>query len=145
MTYTDQFRKIDPYDWFCGPRSHIQSQVSAGFEHFSSNQNSEWALSVYNPYFASRSESTACEYDENKWQQTPVLQNPDPEKSCAADDDKWWTQHSRDALSGFDPLCAAQRHQSTAHTGPGLGLLAPGPPEHWALPAPAWRVWNWHD
>ncbi len=23
MMYKSQFRKIDPYDWFCGPGSHI--------------------------------------------------------------------------------------------------------------------------
>ncbi len=23
MMYKSQFRKIDPYDWFCGPRSHM--------------------------------------------------------------------------------------------------------------------------
>ncbi len=23
MMYTSQFRKIDPYDWFCGPGSHL--------------------------------------------------------------------------------------------------------------------------
>ncbi len=25
MMYNYQFRKIDPYDWICGPRSHISS------------------------------------------------------------------------------------------------------------------------
>ncbi len=24
MTYNSQFRKIDPYDWFCAPGSHIE-------------------------------------------------------------------------------------------------------------------------
>ncbi len=29
MMYNSQFQKIDPYDWFCGPGSHIR-MISEG-------------------------------------------------------------------------------------------------------------------
>ncbi len=28
IMYKSQFQKIDPYDWFCGPWSHIMTVVS---------------------------------------------------------------------------------------------------------------------
>ncbi len=43
--YKSQFRKIDPYDWFCGPGSHIGCLlVLKGIVHF---EIKIWYLSAY--------------------------------------------------------------------------------------------------
>ncbi len=31
MMHTSQFHKTDPYDWFCGPGSHLYSELHAGY------------------------------------------------------------------------------------------------------------------
>ncbi len=41
MLYKSQFRKIDPYDWFCGPGSHMSEIVKPGL---TSQTKRSWSM-----------------------------------------------------------------------------------------------------
>ncbi len=45
--YTSQFRKIDPYDWFCGPGSHIH-YIGRGYRYYTNYINAKFYNAHYN-------------------------------------------------------------------------------------------------
>ncbi len=68
MMYKSQFRKIDPYDWFCGPGSHIRKHFTMSCVSSAAEQNETLRQGYYEILFNMRRSVTLLHMSKmNTW------------------------------------------------------------------------------